>query len=453
MKWPLFENIIGKRLSARRPEVEAEALWAAIEPGVDAINRRRRRRRGVIWWFLLGAVLLGGLAAYWQLGDSPAPRELAAFAIPMRGSDGQNLSTKELPPQEAEPIARLQQKAARTGAMKDAVAAASSSWGAAAEPAVLARATPAVPSGQADALHFLPTKSIARPVLQSWVAGAKLPALKALPPLAMGTVQSQAQASLLPPAGTDAGHEQQRPWDPGLRGSVSFQSGLGITQRSFSARSGLSDSIPLRELREESERVLENVQAGLLFHLSHHSGLEVSTGVHFTRITERYEYRDVVSSVDSVFGVQSLVVNLYDEVDTVYGMVPLEKTTRYNKRYYNRYNLLEIPLILGYQAAVGQRFKLGAQAGALVNLQLQTQGRILASADSDLDVRQEKVYKTSLGASFHFGLLASYQLGRRTAIYLSPSMRYFPQSFTREHYPLEQRYQLYQANVGLRYYW
>lgn len=441
MKWPLFEKIISKRLSARRPEVEAEALWAAIEPGVDAINRRRRRRRGAIWWFLLGALLLGGLAAYWQLGDSPAPRELAAFAIPMQGSDG----LKEPLLRGAEPIARLQQEAAGMEAVMDAVAAASDSQGASAEPAV--------PSGQADALHFLPTKPIARPVLQSRIAGAKLPALTALPLLAVGTVRPQAQASPLPPAGTDAGHEQQQLWDPDFRGSVSVQLGLGITQRSFSARPGFSDSIPLRALREQSERVLENVQAGLLFNLSHHSGLEVSTGIHFTRITERYEYRDVVSSVDSVFGVQSLVVNLYDEVDTVYGMVPLEKTTRYNKRYYNRYNLLEIPLILGYQAAVGQRFKLGAQAGVFANLQLQTQGRILASADSDLDVRQEKVYKASIGASFRFGLLASYQLGRRTSIYLSPAMRYFPQSFTRESYPLEQRYQLYQANVGLRYYW
>ncbi|MBK9013349.1 MAG: hypothetical protein IPM82_04325 [Saprospiraceae bacterium] len=63
MKWESMEDKIKAALLGHRTEVDADAIWAAIEPGVDAINRRKKRR-GLIWFIFAGVVLAGGALGY-----------------------------------------------------------------------------------------------------------------------------------------------------------------------------------------------------------------------------------------------------------------------------------------------------------------------------------------------------------------------------------------------------
>ncbi|MEO1262307.1 MAG: hypothetical protein AAFZ15_26105, partial [Bacteroidota bacterium] len=71
MKWPLFKNKIKDELSAHRSEVDVDALWSAIEPQVDALNRtKRKKRRGLIWLLFAGVLLAGSTAGYFFLGNS-----------------------------------------------------------------------------------------------------------------------------------------------------------------------------------------------------------------------------------------------------------------------------------------------------------------------------------------------------------------------------------------------
>jgi hypothetical protein len=65
MKWGSLENKIKSALYGHQSEVDVDALWSAIEPGVDAINRRKKRK-GLIWFWILGAALAGLGGYYYQ---------------------------------------------------------------------------------------------------------------------------------------------------------------------------------------------------------------------------------------------------------------------------------------------------------------------------------------------------------------------------------------------------
>lgn len=473
MKWPKFEQLINKRLSKRQAEIDVDALWAALEPEVDAINRKKRRGLGWLWFPIGGGLLVAGLLAWswWSTGAQPT---VGALPILLEGKDyaglaegntksklsrledaknGHAVITETRSEQvDDEPMDKVHaetQRAQRDGQKEDEAQLTIPMTAAKSEN---------VKEGQQKQQTKNDKPNITEPAIPTTPPSPTDPAaaqegVAAIPTLSLSVARQADDQVYFPEDSTAAAPLLIKPRKK-FQFSVAVQGGAGMTQLKRSALSYTDESMALLELRNQRETLLEHTQAGLFFDLRHASGLQLSSGLHYTQINERYDYQRSESvTIDSVYGPQLLVTNLYDEIDTLYGTVPVEEVNTHTKRYYNRHQMLDLPILLGYQRAVAPRLRLGVQAGGFLNISLRSKGRIARLPDTDIGVNEAQAYRSRLGWSYYLGLLVDYQLSPRIHAYAAPSMRYFPESFTRPDYPLEQAYRLYTVNIGVRYRW
>jgi hypothetical protein len=226
-----------------------------------------------------------------------------------------------------------------------------------------------------------------------------------------------------------------------LQGSISFvDRELGLTD---------SAALELKKLRNQTERALESYQIGLGFSYHHRSGFTLSTGANYTQINELFESNNTVVKVDTVYGIKYLSIGLDDDTTAIYGDIPITTKTTFQKKYYNKLRMVDIPILAGYEFHF-RKATVGLQAGVFVNLKLQAKGQILNSASETIQLEEANIFKPQIGLSYYYAASAGYKLRDNMEAYISPFMRYFPKSFTKD-YPLSQRYNLYGANIGIRY--
>ena len=453
MKWQSIENKIKTALSGHRSEVDADAIWAAIEPGVDAVNKRKKRRGFFLWFWLAGVVVAGSALGYFYQNETGGRAEqpakipvaelkkengkeaIAAPAIKLEHESNENRAG--VPGSEsAEPSggpvfnrnASLQgistEKAGnQNGPIQDVNASG--------QPA--ASTTLAVPPE-----HAMPADQDQASGLE-WLPGLPL-ALLDLP----GSDLLQREEVGLPEDLTIA---------PVRRKSFSFSAGVQGSI-SFVDRKLESDSsyfhLDLLDLRKKTERELEAIQAGLRLTVRHSSGLGLTSGVNYTQINERFRYNTTVSTVDTVYGIKYYVITINNDTVPFYDDIPLEKKTTYRKVHYNKYRMIDVPVLADYRHE-GRDFSLGIQAGVFVNVSLAAKGRFLAAENEFEDLSDTDIFRSKVGLSYYFGMSAGYLLNENLELTISPFMRLFPKSFTESSYGLTQRYNLFGLNVGAVY--
>jgi len=206
------------------------------------------------------------------------------------------------------------------------------------------------------------------------------------------------------------------------------------------------------DLRETHETTLEVLSGSILAQVRHQSGFSLSSGIQFSQLTERYRNQETVVELDSIEGVRVRVVQLSGDTLDFRGMVPRTTTSTFNRRIYNRYQLLDIPIIIGYERAIND-WKIGAQVGVLANLSLSTQGKVLDSPTTELDLgdQQDQIFKSQIGLSYHAGLTVSRVILPGLEIQANPHIRIIPGDWTVDAYSLSQQYRFVGMNVGLRW--
>ncbi|MBK8566209.1 MAG: hypothetical protein IPN76_23420 [Saprospiraceae bacterium] len=490
MKWPLFENKIRKALLSHQSEVDVDAIWAAIEPGVDAINRRKKRRF-MLFWLLLPLLVAHGIGFYIYLNDGTyenkattalntiastnnkvvdksalnAPKNPIETQQTQEGSshktgqsshNGGALTTTEnqgLNAKAGNPI--FLNKKGKKPSYKTATATSdqpkrNANLGPAAAPASpIAEQAPntgrwqteypgpnaaEAPIAGQNTVNAMPTTTAQRlleavPTLPFEPLSAIAPKLPALPPTALEQ-----------PLETPPLRKRDFRLTAAVLGSISF------LDRKMTATD--SAYTTLLDLRERSERQLEAVQAGIRIGVEHRSGLGFSTGLNYAQLNEVYRYKSIKDSIETVNGIQYYYLNFENDTIPVYGDIQLERRTTHRKEFYNKYRLIEVPLLVSWRHE-GHQFSFGAQAGAFVNLRMAATGRVLQSATQDVDISSGGLYRTNIGLSYYLGLTAGFMLNDRLEVVASPFVRHFPKSFTKASYGLEQRYNLYGLNVGL----
>jgi hypothetical protein len=229
---------------------------------------------------------------------------------------------------------------------------------------------------------------------------------------------------------------------------LAFQGSVSFVDRKLKA-----DSVQFKELltlRNKTERELEAVQAGLWFTVRHKIGLGLTSGMNFTQINERFNYNASVTTVDTVYGIKHYVITINNDTVPFYDDIPLERTTKLRKVYYNKYRMIDIPVLVGYRHT-GRNFSVGAQAGIFVNMYLSTRGRYLKSESEVIDISNSGIFRNTVGMSFYFGASAGYYLNRNLEVTVSPFMQMYAKSFTASSYGISQDYKLYGLNAGLVY--
>ncbi|MCC6723409.1 MAG: hypothetical protein IT258_02785, partial [Saprospiraceae bacterium] len=334
MKWPLFENKIRKSLRSHQSEVDADAIWAAIEPQVDAMNRRKKRRF-ILFWFLLPGLLLSGMVFYVfyenNLGlntveksvntDASIENAMPAQAVlnnkkSVSGTaldedcEDANTATSN---QEGE-ITAAQKTVINTSVFKrklavthgrnqlkgtlnsDILIAGNGSQASQAtlnEPIAEQPQTAVVPSPLAGSFNQL---LLPYPPIAPFAANTAEPKAKAV-----------AQTVEMTPL-----RKRDFQWTGAVQASISFlDREMAATDSSFTA---------LLDLRERYERQLEAVQVGIRFGLEHRSGLSLNTGLNYAQLNEVYKNNYTVTTVDTmVYGIQYYYVNFEEDTIPVYG--------------------------------------------------------------------------------------------------------------------------------------
>ena len=167
------------------------------------------------------------------------------------------------------------------------------------------------------------------------------------------------------------------------------------------------------------------------------------------------EFRFVETSQDSrlVDGIKYVLTGpgvnptRFDEMGEV-----LETTTTVTDyTLYNKYELIDIPILISYKWNKN-KWSYGIQAGIIANLSFEGSGRILSSETNIETIANQDIFKKSLGLSYALNFVLEHRLNSSIGIIFAPSLRYFPNSFTKNSYLLTQKHQLIGGDIGFKYY-
>ena len=230
--------------------------------------------------------------------------------------------------------------------------------------------------------------------------------------------------------------------------SIGAYGGASIINRNLSE--GTSGSSAYQLLRSSTESPLESLNFGASLAVQHKSGFTMSFGYQQTNINEVFKATHVV--IDSFYepGVKYLVINLNQDTVKILGEVPVYKATEIRYEIYNQYRLVELPITIGYTHAWG-KWKVGAQAGVLVNLSLKKKGTIFDEDGSLISLSNDaRLYNDRLKLGYQLGVSLQRNIFGNLDIKVAPMASFYP-SFTKNNQQVKSKYSLVGANIGLMY--
>ncbi len=239
--------------------------------------------------------------------------------------------------------------------------------------------------------------------------------------------------------------EDQLVFKDGLFGEIYASADYGF-RKLLQRESAFSD---YRRMRESSEVALPSFSVGASLQYVSKMGITLKTGLNYSQINELYRYTDPESGREytEIIKQDGVVIDSF----TYY--VPGEERVRVQ----NRYKLLDIPLIVGFENWRSNKFSYTVNAGIFVNLAFRQRGQFLEPGTLD-DVwftsNQEaatQAFKTRLGISYYTGMGAIFHWSEKTDLFAEANMRFYPESFSRDDYVLIQKYTVLGLKTGLRY--
>ncbi|MEM8909712.1 MAG: hypothetical protein AAGD05_17825, partial [Bacteroidota bacterium] len=173
------------------------------------------------------------------------------------------------------------------------------------------------------------------------------------------------------------------------------------------------------------------------------------SGLVYSQITEVFEFAD-----EDAISVTTTIEYTIDPIngDTISrNEVTTVQPGQRVKTTYNKYRMLDIPIILGYEWYF-KKFSLDVNAGAYFNMLFRQKGDILAPGTepepvsiSSKNSNAYPAFRDRLGVSLYGSIGFNYNLNQDVQLLLEPNFRYQLKSITIEDYQLDQKY----LNVGL----
>jgi len=189
------------------------------------------------------------------------------------------------------------------------------------------------------------------------------------------------------------------------------------------------------EVRKESESHFYTFSAGGRFSIVNHKGLAFRTGLVYTQINEIIDHTKVNDIRNDIIGEWILL-------------------------YYNRYRLVDIPLMLGYEMDKG-KITWAINGGVQANLLFLKKGFIFSPPPNVRPIAFDPstptsnneyadVYKDRAGLSLIGSIGMYYHMNYNMEFMLEPQFMYQLQSITLDSHPLEQRYLDIGMKAGVR---
>ncbi len=225
----------------------------------------------------------------------------------------------------------------------------------------------------------------------------------------------------------------------GLYAEVSAS--FDAAQRQFSAEKEIDASY--LETREDSEQ--QNIAYSAGFHLTAltQSGLSLTSGFDYHQISEKFIFQD---------GFKTIMV--IEEIKNANGDVirrdTLSKTVPRIQSEKNKYHLMQIPLLLGFEINA-QNYSMGVFAGPILNVVFKQEVRFLSRDElvpTDYS-NNHNVFRKNLGIGWQAGVKFGYRINGRNQITFQPYIQSNPKSFTQDDFPIKQKYFI----TGIRFGW
>lgn len=202
-----------------------------------------------------------------------------------------------------------------------------------------------------------------------------------------------------------------------------------------------------KEERLATENFLESFQLGTMINLTHQSGLMIRTGMIYRQIDEVFENNNTLYTTTFRDGVIEIITHADGSSTQVTGKKLVLEKKSWDKKIYNSYRFINVPIQLGYSFHYGL-WQVEANAGIELNLALKPSGEILGKEGFPVSLSdaQNSIYRNQGSLSLTGGMRLLYPLSTHWAVFVEPNVQYDLNSITHTDYPLEHRY----LNSGLR---
>ena len=488
-----FENYIRRQFADHSTALDAERLWQSIQA-------RQQPRRRIVGW-LAGCVLLGlGLAAYVLAAGAGLKNKVQPETVGKRAIAAAHTAVvaPRMPIAASAPApdataARLASSLVGLAASSLPTSAAPAGVSAADHPAnpFSVQLTAATASSQTNLYRSEDAVSATVATTPVWPhvmsQPSDKPSLESASLAAAALPHAVARPSDEPPVSLDAPalpHAEARLASESSSESVSLATAslpgllqaadselpaaaeepsyrkrlsgwfIGIGGSTYNPLRSLSSSDPESELLAEAirrtEKPLEVVGAELQLGRYLRPGWSVQTGIAAQQQTERFEWTFEQLVVDTVIGVQSIIIDTNGDSTIITGPIARYQQLSRFKRTFNRYTFIDIPLLSSYEFGEGA-LKFSVSGGAIINLTMQTSGDRLSAQAQPVALEEATAFRMRAGLSFQAGMGASWELHPRWRVNGQLAMRYFPWTITEGDSQLRQQYQWLGAQLGLRY--
>lgn len=185
------------------------------------------------------------------------------------------------------------------------------------------------------------------------------------------------------------------------------------------------------------------------------NGFEVGLGAEYQRVVEKLE-----SEVTFFQTLRILDPMAYFYRDSIGQIVWVEdtvtvyQTTTEKRTSELRHSMINIPLRVGYVMDF-DGWRLGGHVGGVIHLNNKFDGLILQPNGNYLELNEDNfdsVYKKDVSFSALVDLHLGRQIGDHSEVFIQPSFRYRPTSWTQDSHQINTKIQLAQLSAGLRYY-
>jgi len=180
--------------------------------------------------------------------------------------------------------------------------------------------------------------------------------------------------------------------------------------------------------RNETEKPYYSFSSGFRFNLLADNGLAVRTGLVYSQINEIFEDQ---------FIVQEILINPISG-DTLGFTQYLNDVTTFN-----RYKMVDVPLLIGYEIPM-KRSTINVNAGVYVNVSATQKGTLLDVEETKRNFTtgsgDYQIFRKNIGLSYFMSVGAAYEISPRYQFFFEPNLRFYPGSFTKKEFVLNQKY-------------
>lgn len=219
----------------------------------------------------------------------------------------------------------------------------------------------------------------------------------------------------------------------------------GYTIQHLNALSPDYNDLVARRVTEEHSAIAMSFTAGIGKQWK--NGFVAETGFNYDRL-----------KIDFGLDRTRTIVDTYECVNDQGEVVQKSDTTLVSgneNMLSNSFTQVNVPLVLGYEMYLSERFSILGKAGVLVNLNSRNEGQVMDQEGNLVSYNSENVatsmFKTNLGLSYTSSLLMEGIINRNLSAYAGLSANFYPSNFSLIDNPIKQTYTRLGLTTGLKY--